>query len=399
MDNELQLAIQEWIENVKLRKVIATGAEAVLWAKRGILRLYIPADLLEGGAVPQGDLATILSLIRIEAVHPKQAAVITPQGSSKSLGIYTYTAGEDEDAAELTYLSEAGSTVIRNTYTGERVEMELNGRLTMHQMERSLLVTDSLRRLQKKVNHAATAENSNLGLAGWVARLFLNAQMPGDYKRDAEGNEILDASGQPIVCTGACHLWTRNNCVCIRASSTDDGRWEQSILQKSTIHSRAAGDDRCFCENKRGQQTGDAVSSATGTRLSSLLKQQASGESRLQARGDYENSLLKTAAPVEEAFVWAVETAVSMAAFLAGEQNPFEESRVTAQAHLDLGVITPKEKETAKSLYEAKIISHQTALKWCGIDNPDAEIQQVQEEQAANGETEGTDETGQDPTG
>ncbi|MCP5096248.1 MAG: hypothetical protein GY943_11905, partial [Chloroflexi bacterium] len=121
----------------------------------------------------------------------------------------------------------------------------------------------------------------------------------------------------------------------------------------------------------------------------------ASGESRLQARGDYENSLLKTAAPVEEAFVWAVETAVSMAAFLSGEANPFEESRITAQAHLDLGVITPKEKDTAKSLFESRLISQHTALKWCGIDNPDAEIQMLQEEQAANGEETATTNEGQ----
>ncbi len=389
MDNVLQSIIQEWIEQVKLRKVVANAAEAMLWSKRGPLRLFIPADLVEGGTL-QGDLATILALIRIEAVHPKQAAVVTPSGSSKSLGIYTYTAGEDEEAAELTYLSEAGSTVIRNTYTGEQVEMELNGRLTMHQMDRSLLVTDSMRRLQKKVNHAATAENSNLGLAGWVARLFLNAQMPGDYKRDAEGVEILDASGQPTFEADPV-IFGPETIVYVQGSITEDEQGKQTMQKPQYIREEPVRAD--LFEKTKESSKRAMLFQARQAHIYLAVEAAASGESRLQARGDYENSLLKTAAPVEEAFVWAVETAVSMAAFLSGEANPFEESRITAQAHLDLGVITPKEKDTAKSLFESRLISQHTALKWCGIDNPDAEIQMLQEEQAANGEeTEPADE-------
>jgi hypothetical protein len=383
MDDLLQKTVQEWLEAVNLQSVLYTAVKHMQWATRGPLRLYVPATELENGTIPQTSFAEALQKIQVESLHPSQATVTT---GLYPVGIYAYTEGEDTEVAEVTYLDELGNTVIKTTADdAQPVTMELGGRLPIFEMRRELLINDSLRRLQKKLNHAATAEQANLTTAGWITRLFFNAQMPGDFEYDSNGNIVNDPiTGQPKF-TPEVVTFGPEVVNFIAGIQTVDSDGNEKYLNPQYVREEPVQPDTFLKTIASTKQAMLHLGRQAHVKLA--VEAQASGESRLQARGDYENSLTLTAPQVERAFVWAVETAVSMAAFFSNEASPLETMRVTAQCQLDLGVITPKEKATALSLWDKKLISRRTALRWCGIDNPDAEIEQIKQEAAMMQET------------
>ncbi|MCA9921995.1 MAG: hypothetical protein KC421_06480 [Anaerolineales bacterium] len=385
MNEQLIQAIQEWLEEHDLMTQLSKAAYHMLWSSRGPLRVYIPETELENGVVPQSEFADALMRIRVEALHPSQATV----AHYGQVGVYTYQDSEEEDVAELTYLDEAGQTIIRSTAEGaNEVIVPIGGRLTMYEMHREPIITESIRTLQRKLNHAATAENANLAQAGWITRLFMNAQMPGEYERDAEGNVINDPiTGEPKF-KPAPMTFGPETINFIAGIQTIDDEGNEKYERPLYIREEPVTPDT-FLKTKADTKQA-MLFAGRQAHVYLAVEAQASGESRLQARGDYENSLTLSAPQVEKAFVWAVETAVSMAAFFSGETSPLETLRVNAQAQLDLGVITPKERETAMNLFKSQLISHRRALLWCGIDNPDAEIAQIQAEAEAAAAATGT---------
>ena len=378
MNDELIQAIQEWIEAIDLQSELYKAVKNLQWATRGPLRLYVPVTELVNGVIPQSEFADALMRIRIENLHPSQATVANVLNP---IGIYTYTDGED-DVAEMTYLDEAKQTIVRSTAEGvQPVVLQLGGRITMFEMHREILVTESLRTLQKKLNHTATAEQANLSAAGWITRLFLNAQMPGDYEFDSDGNMINDPiTGEPKF-TPAAVTFGPEVVNFIAGIQTVDDKGNEKYEKPQYIREEPVGPDTFLKTKANTKQTMLFLGRQAHIQLA--VEAQASGESRLQARGDYENSLTMTAPQVEKAFVWAVETAIAMASAFSGQPSPLETLRVTAQAQLDMGVITPSEKNIALALFRDKLISQRRALLWCGIDNPDAEIVQIQNEAAA----------------
>lgn len=173
VNEQLIQAIQEWLEEHDLMTQLSKAAYHMLWSSRGPLRVYIPETELVNGVVPPSEFADALLRIRVEALHPAQATL----AHYGQVGIYTYQDSEEEDVAELTYLDEAGQTIIRSTAEGAtEAIIPMGSRLTMFEMRREPIITESLRTLQRKLNHAATAENANLAQAGWITRLFMNGR-------------------------------------------------------------------------------------------------------------------------------------------------------------------------------------------------------------------------------
>ncbi|MCP4421857.1 MAG: hypothetical protein GY805_35030, partial [Chloroflexi bacterium] len=106
----------------------------------------------------------------------------------------------------------------------------------------------------------------------------------------------------------------------------------------------------------------------------------SSGESCIKARGDFENSLAELKSETDKMLVWLISTILQMAATFSGKPGYFSKLTVSADTKLDLGVITPSEKQAVRDNLAAGLISKRTAMKLIGIEDIDAELALIEEE-------------------
>ena len=109
----------------------------------------------------------------------------------------------------------------------------------------------------------------------------------------------------------------------------------------------------------------------------------ASGESRRQARADFEASLGATISEVEAAGRWLLETALAMAAAFANQPGRFDSLRATFTCRVDSGPISADEQDQTRQNVEAGLLSKETGMVRIGVDDTDAEKTKI----AAEGET------------
>ena len=109
----------------------------------------------------------------------------------------------------------------------------------------------------------------------------------------------------------------------------------------------------------------------------------ASGESRKQARADFESSLGPTTAQVERAIRWMLETMLALAATFAGTPGRYADLRAVVTCRVNSGPITSDEQDQTRQNVAAHLLSEETGMARIGVDDVDAEKTKI----AAEGET------------
>jgi hypothetical protein len=381
---EAEAALTTWMQEAELPARVRQAAVAAILHSRGALRLFVPpAERNDAGIIEQADLAASLRRIHVEHPWPEQATVIKERYSQQPLSIYIWRESEDafgeaavtgERNAELSYVDDAGNTVIRLIRRDQAAPADfalpLGGRLILHELRRPALVTAPVRSQQRLLNLAWTMLQRNVVLGGFLERTLLNAQLPGRYideggiqrfvpepinvgagaintlvgvsTRDREGNENLSTPG--IVYRDPVPVTT--------FSDTIDKAYLAILQETHQLHYAIAG---------------DAASS---------------GEARRQAMADYVLDLAATADQVEGALRWVLETALAMASQFAGTPGRFEGLRVSAQAAIEAGPMTNDDQRVIIDLMREGRLSWRTGLLALGYEDADAEIARVQEEMA-----------------
>src|SRR5665811_810284 len=93
---------------------------------------------------------------------------------------------EDNDQIELTYVNEAGQTIIKIIGQEGEYIADIGGKLSMFESQRPLFLTNQIREQNGVINKAHTMLSGNLD-SGFLERTFLNAQPPGKWETLEDG--------------------------------------------------------------------------------------------------------------------------------------------------------------------------------------------------------------------
>lgn len=374
--DEAEAALTAWWD---AREALMVVQEALLRALRAdgraFLRVYVPpGDLDEQGQVPVGTLSESLERIWLHAPETGQAAMKTDQRTMQRAGVYAYE--EDHiQQIELTYVDEVDQTVVRILRGGEdaaseQVALPIGGRLILYELRVDPLVTEQVRQNQALLNMARTMMGRNVVLAGFLERIILNGQMPGRYEEDTATGLKRFIPAPFRVGAGT------TNFIAGTAYTDEDGKTHvasPSVVYRDPVPVTTFEDTeqsayRAILEEAHQLHaliSGDAV---------------ASGESRKQARADFETSLQQSASRVQAAGRWLIETVLSMSAFFSGQPGRYDSLRAVFEVRIDAGPLSADELREISDRVDKKLLSRETAMSLQGVEDTDAEMQRIESE-------------------
>jgi hypothetical protein len=406
--DEAEAFMTTWWDSHKVHQSLKSTVEKLLysagkmdgkrlWPSRAVLRLYVPrgaldettvgdgenARVVRGLSIPQGDIAAALEKIYVDVPEPDAANVWADTETMTMLEvgiIYTSDAVTGKESVELSFLDANKKTVIR-TFTnaaGDKQDqaLDLGGRLTMYKLERAAFVTPQVRQNQKALNLEATMVPRNATLAGFLERIILNGQVPGQWVNDptsATGKRFVPA---PYY-TGAGTLnW-------IQGQQVDDGKGGKNLMTPQ-VHEHEPTPPTTLIEAKRDSYR-DILEETDQLHALLMADATASGESRKQARGEFGASLRETQIPLEAAGRWILETALRMAEVFANRPGLYTDAlRASFRCRLDTGPLSDAEQTTIVAQVEGGVKSRATGMTEVGVHDPEAELARINEQDGGN---------------
>lgn len=400
--DEAESALTTWWDRVKAPKVVQEAARLVALGGRAVLRLYVPAEEQADGEaggpveVPPGPLAEQLARIQLEALAPDRAAVPTDVRSGRTVGIVDVPAlsdlfsdadgqGDGLGPVELHYL-DGDETILRviasETEGGaaQETRLPLGGRLLVAAAEAPAIVSRQVLDLQRGYNHSLTMMHRNGDVAGSVERLLLNAMPPGTFKKNATTGE-LEFSPSPYRTGAGTTNFVQGLPIYDPATGSVQGYTSPSVAWRDPVPVDSFVGTQGAYKVAILEETGQIHALIAGDAT-------ASGESRKQARVEFEESLRPTATALEGALRETLEAALRLAAHFAGQPGRFDGLRAEVQATIDPGPISGEERRENREDVTAGLMAEETAMARAGVDDVAAErskIAREKDQRAARG--------------
>lgn len=405
---EAEALVTQWWDARKLHKFLNSATRTLLYARRSVVRLYVPQGKIvsENVTDPQNparvktvkvvprvaDVPAGLAFVWPDGPMPELSTVSEDPDTKESIGVVLYRAGQNvmgtggsREIAELTYLAEPNAggdalTIIRQASTGQTdvtVRLNFGGRLSMYEMTRAPFVTTQMIQLQRALNLALTALPKNVIQAGWLERVIANAQMPGKWVSDANAaggkkwvpDKHVTGGGATTYLRGLKQEDLTTGSV---SYATPTVNWREPSPVAPTVEAQEALYRGILREAKQEH-----------TLMSQDVK--ASGKSREQARSDFEMTLRPTAAEVNALGRWLLETALAMAEAFSFNFGKYTNTlRATFDCQIDTGPITDLERTAIDGSVTAGTLSRETAMSLEGIADPAAEIARINAQPGAD---------------
>jgi hypothetical protein len=377
--DEAEAALTSWWDKRKVLKVVQEVVSALLRHERAYLRIFVRAGVLETTdpasgektaprVPPQQTIEQALDQIYLSQPTPQQAGIITDEDTQEQASIYLYTKGS-VNYAELCYVDlDTGQTVLR-ILGGEAEQgatLDLDRHLLLGEATREIFITEQIRSLQKQLNLAKTMEGRNVVQGGFLERTFLNAQMPGTWVDDPDGQEQPDGTRKSFkkapFRTGA----GRTNFVSGQAIRDEKGNIK-GYASASVVYRDPVSPDNF-------EQTADAAHRAIleeAQQIHALIAGDAtaSGESRTQARSDYERSLLMTKGEIDSLIRWLLETVLNLGALFMGTPGAYKELRASCDCRIDTGPLSGDEQAQIIAQVAAELLDDETAMSRLGVED------------------------------
>lgn len=384
--DEATAALTAWWDVRKGHELLQTACAAACFAKRGVLRIFVPRGQLSDVITPEGVTVKMLlyrnltdAMLKLWVDHPapERATVAQDEDTKEQVGALLYESGRSItgdgipiESAELTYLDpSSGATVLRTMDRSFDIEWsaQLGGRLLMYEIERPLFLTPQLQQKQRALNLALSMLPRNMVTSGFLERILLNAQMPGHWTPNP-------TTGDPRG------TWVPDRVAAGPGIQTFYQGVEQESADGSITRATPQVHDRMPIDPKPTLSTARAIyetmlEEAAQAHVLMNKDAGASGKSREQARADYERSLTTTAPRIERAGRWLIETLLALSEALTGQEGKYTDNlRAVFTCRIDTGPVDALERAANDASYKSGTLSREGAMARNGVADVDAEI-------------------------
>lgn len=395
--DEAEVFLTTWWDERDLNGWLQRAITTLLWASRAPFRLYVPTGLLAEERRRNGDGAEdVQRVVRASSIdqalgvifpdHPdvESATVATNDDTKRPVGIFLYER-QGREHAELTFLDESTvdtngvrRTVIRSLAGDGSSEVvhDLGGRITMMELRRPLFITTQIQQGQRALNLALSMIPRNVVTGGFLERVIMNAQMPGEWE------DVTDENGQPTgekrfkpdpYHTGA---GTTNFLSGIEYTDAEG----KTHLASPSVAWREPVDVSSSEKAKRAHYQ-DILEEADQAHVLIAGDATASGVSREQARMDFLWSLMLTVPRVNALGRWLLETALAMAETFIGKPGQYTKPlRATFVCRVDAGPLSADERRMIVESADKGYIARETAMSMLGVEDVDAELAKIAEQ-------------------
>lgn len=353
--SEAETQLQRWLDWTS-QQAIATGSEhsdpwsefvlGIGVAGEGNLRLWRPDRFLSD---PD-------PIHHIHLHAPVAGSVEILRGDDGFIDRVSYTYGTNRK--EVQEFDAEG--LLQITDDDRVLRVETGNRWMIQQVKSPSLLTSSVKRIQNSINHGLSMKLRNQELSGFRERVFTNAQPPGRWEEDADGNEVfipgvnqrgpgIDqyVSGLPSGVDGDGHA--------------SPGIHESQPIPVANLRESIELDIRLLYRQFRQSYR---LQAAEGT---------LSGESRIQQRQEFELFLRGWKRKIES----AIANILNIVLRLLGYTN----LEAVVELTISTGKLTAEERGIIIAEQQAGLLSKATAIAKLGtVSDVDAELALISEE-------------------
>jgi len=363
----------------EITDLLRKGGRHTLCGGTPLLRLYPSQKAYNEDGNLRSDLTFEVAseVLDLQIIFPTRGVVTKING--EKIAAYWREDQDQEKKVEVSILNDSGETVLaiiqeeRSKKEPERTidrsdPLDLGMQLHMSEIERETLVTPQVRQQQHGVNKSLTMANTNLDWAGFVERIFLNAQRPQEKVEKSTGEtEWVDApyrmgAGETSFLAGIVsedregRQKLANPSVEFRDPTPVDTFEDTKDLHYETILSET--------DQRHILMSGDASSS---------------GIARIAARKEYVASLRPTMRTLQSTGAWALDTMPRFASLLSGDDR-MEGVVASINLRLDRGVLSTDEQRVLMEQVEKEQLSLRTMLDRMGLSDVAQELDRLSEE-------------------
>lgn len=406
---ELTQETHRWMERRKFGEEVEEALKYALLGGRGYLRPFVPPTRRDETGGLSGTWDEVLGNVFVHAIRPTAAVVFTHPDTERKLSIYHWVPGDaldvtdpgrhdDREMVELSWVDpESGETVMRILKEGEvpadapdeeqdeddaidvfgdeekqnrELRLDLDGHLFLQEIEVEQLITEQVRSSQKSFNLTKTMQTHNEVSSGFSERVFFNAQPPGSFEEKEDGS-------REFVPNKLRRGPFRTHFV--RGLTTED-EFGNDQLEQPSMEIDDADDPEVYLKGKSSKRK-DILDEVNQTYVLMNERAELSGKSRLIARHEFAKTLTKAVEPISELYRGTIMTATVIATEFGSDAPSIEDLRVPVEVFTDTGPLTPEEMNALSTMTETGLMSMQTALSRAGINDIEAEMQRIEEEE------------------
>ena len=259
--------------------------------------------------------------------------------------------------------------------TLDEYDLDLNHNWSIVELKAPALITRSIKSLQNAINLDLTMLARNVVQAGFLERLLLNAQTPGEFIESERGDlEFIPdpmgyrtGPGSTAIVTGIPIGDNPNNpenytnpSVVFR-DPVDVTTFEKTLLTYVP---------RLYHEFGQGH----LLSAGDGS---------ISGVSRIQLSMDFSNKLKRHIETIENSLEMLSYAALLMLSHYSGKTEAYKKVETVVELSLQDHLLTPEEHKEIRDDFTAGIMSHETTLQLLDVGDPVAEIERKTAERDA----------------
>ena len=379
-------ALNQWWEERQVSSHIRSAVEKLKYAGRGGIRIFIPS----GKVVGNGESTTIpecksitdaLQYIYVESPNVDAATEVLDRSTMEKMYVYVYKDkgidGTDYEYYESCYYDPITKLTVIKFQTKDpnvdstEIAIDFDKRSIFFEMVMNPLVTDQVKQNQNMLNVSLTMMARNVIIGGFLERVILSADMPGDWVEDA-----TQPGGKRYV-PKTVDVGPGKIPVLYPIEYTDEeGR---KTITRPDIRYRDPVSVDTFSQTKQ-QYYNCILEDCEQTHMIIAGDAFASGEARIQARANFAVSVLRTKPQVDNLVAWLLSTVLEMADYFSSKSKNFRKIKPVVDIRPDTGPLTPDEKRIAIEMYKSGLMSREAAMVLLGSENPDEEIDKIENE-------------------